>query len=451
MTQCNSQLRFGFLQNKQIIGAFDGGQISSDGGLLLVAEADRRVGLSAALCGVLKDDRQSGKVRYELCEMLAQRVYQIACGYEDCNDADSLRADAVLKTVLGRLPQTGDALASQPTLSRFENAISRSELVRMAKVFVEMFIENHSSKKPKRIMVDFDATDDPTHGQQQFAGFHGYYDEHCYLPLIVTAAADAGPQELVAAVLRPGRSHAGRGYLSVLKRLVQRLRQAWPEVKIVLRGDSGFAMPAVYEWCEQNGVEYLIGIAKNSRLLEVAADYLHLARAVYRYTGTKARLIFEDKYKADSWSHQRRVVIKAEVSDKGDNPRFVVTNIGAGDARDLYAQYAKRGDMENRIKELKNDLCIDRTSCHRFVANQFRVLLHAAAFVLLSFIRQHLHGTQLAWAQVGTLRVKLLKLGVLVKETVRRVWLQFACGCPLQDLWPLLLGRIRAGPVLLPG
>lgn len=450
MTQCNSQLRFEFLQNKQMTGGFDGGQISSDGGLLLVAEADRRLGLSAALCGVLRDDRQAGKVRHEVHEMLAQRVYQITCGYEDCNDADSLRADPVLKIALGRLPETGDDLASQPTLSRFENALSRTELLRMGKVFVEMFICNHR-KKPKRIMVDFDATDDPTHGQQQFAQFHGYYDEHCYLPLIVTAQADEGPQELVASVLRPGRSHAGSGSLSVLKRLVARIRRQWPEVEIVVRGDSGFAMPEVYDWCEENGVEYLIGIPKNSRLLDLAEGYLHLARAVHRYTGRKARMIFEDKYKADSWPHQRRVLIKAEVSAKGDNPRFVVTNIGYGDARNLYDQYAQRGDMENRIKELKNDLCIDRTSCQRFVANQFRVLLHAAAFVLLSFIRQHLDGTELASAQVSSLRVKLLKLGVLVKETVRRVWLHFACGCPVQHLWPLLLGRIRAGPASVPG
>jgi len=447
MTQCNSQLSFGLLHRKQIVGAFDGGDISSDGGLMLVAEADDALGLTRKLSAVLSDQRQPGKVRHSLDDLLRQRVYQIAQGYEDCNDADDLRCDAMFKTALGRLPATGDDLASQPTLSRFENSIRPRQLLAMARVLLEVFFKQYATAAPQRIILDFDATDDETHGQQQFAEFHGYYDEHCYLPLIVTAKVDEGPKELVAAMLRPGRSHASTNALSVLKRLVAAIRSRWPEVQIVLRADAGFAIPDIYDWCEGNGVEYLIGLAQNSVLLRLVEPHLAAARTELEQTGAKVRNLHEALYAADSWSHSRRVLMKAEVSEQGDNPRFVVTSLAAGDAEALYDLYAQRGEMENRIKELKNDLQMDRTSCHRFVANQFRVLLHATAFVLLSFIRKLLAGTRLANAQVGTLQRHLLKLGVLVKETVRRVLLSFASHCPVQGLWVLLLRRIRAAAV----
>jgi hypothetical protein len=447
MTQCVEQLDLGILHGKRVTGGFDGGDISSDGGLILVAEADRRVGLTRKLAACLADARDPQKIAHQLPELLAQRVYQIAAGYADCNDADDLRHDPVLKTAVGRLPQTGRDLASQPTLSRFENRVTRRELWAMAQVLVEQFIARHATTRPKYLILDFDATDDETHGQQQFAEFHGFYDTHCYLPLIVTAQVDGGPQELLVALLRRGRSHASRGALAVLKRLVARLRQQWPGLPIILRGDSGFALPALYDWCESQDVpvRYLIGLAQNPRLRAVAEPHLQAARAEHERTGEKVRRLHSARYAAKPWPHRRRVLIKAEVTDKGDNPRFVVTNL-RGRAAGLYDLYAARGEMENRIKELKCDLQMDRTSCHRFVANQFRVLLHAAAFVLCCALREALADTELAQAQVGTLQRRLLKLGVRVKETARRVWLQFASSCPLQSLWPLLLARLRPLP-----
>jgi hypothetical protein len=447
MTQCFEQLHLGILHGKRLSGGFDGGDISSDGGLMLLAAADARLGLTRELAACLRDDRQVAKVRHQLHELLAQRVYQIAAGYEDCNDADDLRHDPVLKTVVGRLPQTGPDLASQPTLSRFENRVTRRELWAMAQVLVEHFVARHADRRPKYLVLDFDATDDPTHGQQQFAEFHGFYDTHCYLPLLVTAQVDGGPQELLVAWLRRGRCHASRGALGVLKRLVARLRQQWPGVLILVRGDSGFAIPALYEWCEAQDtpVRYLIGLAQNSRLRALAEPHLQAARARFERTAVKVRRLHNASYAAESWPHERRVLIKAEVAAKGDNPRFVVTNL-RGAALGLYNLYAARGEMENRIKELKCDLQMDRTSCHRFAANQFRVLLHAAAFVLHCALRAALAGTQLAQAQVCTLQRRLLKLGVRVKETARRVWLQFASSCPLQDLWPVLLARLKPLP-----
>jgi len=397
---------------------------------VLVAEADRRLGLTSALAKLLPDARDPSKVIHGLDEMLAQRVYQIACGYEDCNDADDLRRDPMLKTSIGRLPETDPDLASQPTLSRFENQVTRTQLRRMAEVFVGSFLRRHASSKPRWIILDFDATD----------------DEHCYLPLLVTAQVHGGPHDLPVTMLRPGNAHASHHALAVLKRLVRKLREAWPEVHILLRGDNGFGVPAIYDWCDENRVLYLINLAKNPRLQALAEPHMECARAEYEESGEKVRRLYAETYAAQDWSRPRRVLIKAEVSAEGDNPRFVVTNLRRGDAPRHYALYALRGDAENRIKELKNDLKMDRTSCHRFVANQFRVLLHAAAFVLHSHIRRCLRGTSLEDAQACTLQRHLLKLGVRVHETVRRVWLHFASSCPLQELWPPLLTKLRAAP-----
>lgn len=446
MTQCIGQLQLGVLHGKAITAAFDGGDVSTDGGLMLVREADSCLGLTAKLAGCVRDRRQGSKVSHSVWDMLAQRVYQIACGYEDCNDADDLRQDGIFKTAIGRLPQSGQDLASQPTLSRFENSISRTQLYRMADALADRVLDQYEGQQAQRIVLDFDATDDPTHGQQQLTAFHGFYDEHCYLPLIVTGRIDDGPDELLTAVLRPGRSHASSKALPVLARVVAKLRQRWPQAKILFRADSGFAVPAIYDWCEDNGVDYLISLAKNPRLLEIARPWLERARMEYEEIGEKVRHVRETRYAADSWRQERRVLVKAEVMADGQNPRFVVTSLREGDPEDLYDEYAMRGEQENRIKELKNDLLIDRTSCHRFVANQFRVLLHATAFILLSHLRKQLKGTELEQAQVCTLQRHLLKLGVRIKQTARRIWLQFASHCPMQHVWPLLLARMRAAP-----
>lgn len=450
MTDCISHLGFGFLSGKAIVGGFDGGDISSDGGLMLLAAVDQALGLTAQMAALLGDSRQAGKVRHSLHDLFRQRIYQIAAGYEDCNDADRLRYDPILKVAAGRLPESDAALASQPTLSRWENSVSRRELYRLAHVFLDLFVARHWAAPPRQIILDLDATDDETHGQQQLSAFHGYYDEHCYLPLVVTAAGDDGSQELLAFVLRPGNSSASHGATAVLQRIKQRLDAALPTTKLVLRGDSGFGLPEVYDWCEghKQPIPYVLGLAQNSRLNELAKPYMEAAKAEHEATGEPVRRFYEFPYAAHSWPHARRVILKAEVTAQGPNPRFIVTNM-ADDPQALYDDlYAPRGEMENRIKELKNDLQIDRTSCHRFAANQLRVLLHGAAFVLLSYLRATLAGTAWAQAQVCTLRRDLLKLGVRVKESVRRVLLQFASSCPVQELWPLVLDRLRAVPRL---
>jgi hypothetical protein len=453
MTQCLEQLHFGILHGKSIRGGFDGGDLSSDGGVMLVAAADQRLGLTAALAACIADPRAQSQVRHQLLTLLGQRVYQIACGYEDCNDADDLRFDLAFKTALGRRPKSDRDLASQPTLSRFENAVSRTSLRRMAEVFVEQFVARYATDQPCRIILDFDATDDETHGQQQFTAFHGHYREHCYLPLIVTAQVAEGPQELLVAMLRPGNDAAARHTIAVLKRLVARLRQACPQAIFLFRADGGFAQPELYHWCEDQAhrVDYEINLPTNSRLRALAAPYLEQVHAIYEETGEWQQVFAAEQYQAQGWPQPRRVVIKAEVTvnERGetrDNPRFVVTNMSLPQARDLYEHYGDRGEMENRLKELKNDLQMDRTSCHRFVANQLRVLLHAAAYLLHCELRHELHGTELAAAQVKTLQRKLLKLGVRIHETARKIWLQFASRCPVQELWPLLLERLQAAP-----
>jgi hypothetical protein len=419
--------------------------VSSDGGLLLLREIDEKYGVTSLLASSLRDRRQASKVRQSMHDLVRQRVYQIACGYEDCNDAATLCSDPIFKACVDRAPETDLDLASQPTLSRFENAVSRTDLLRASEVPVDLFIAQHETA-PEQIILDVDATDDPTHGRQQLSFFHGYYDTYCYLPLMVFASADDGPHHLLAAVLRPGNSHAGAKTVTILKRLIAKLRDAYPDTQIVLRGDSGLALPEVYDWCEANGIDHLIGLAKNSRLREMVEHFLVAARAEHRLTGAKARRLHEIEYAADSWPHERRVIAKAEVSARGDNPRFVVTSLQDGSPDDLYDLYAQRGDCENRIKELKHDLAADRTSCHRFVANQFRLLLCAAAYLLICLLRAHLSGTELQNAQVGTLRGKLLKVGVRVRQTARKVWLSFASAYPLQELWLILLHRLRSGP-----
>ena len=444
MTQCSS-FNFDLLARRRVTGRFDGGKISSDGGLLWLAEIDRRFRLTERLASCVRDPRQQAKVRQSVHDLLCQRVYQIAAGYEDCNDADTLAADPVLKVACGRNPETGHDLASQPTLSRFENAVSRTELYRMAEVFLDLFVDAHR-RPPREIVLDLDATVDETHGQQEFSFFHGYYDTYCYLPMLVFAQADGEPHQLLAAVLRPGKVHAGAGSVKLLKRIVARLREAWPEVRIVVRGDSGEALPGIYEWCESEGVDYVICLARNPRLQSLAEPHMEAAREECRQTEEKGRHCHDLSYAADSWAHERRVVVKAEVSAKGDNPRFVVTSRDDLAPEELYDFYADRGDVENRIKELKNDLCSGRTSCHRFLANQFRLLLHAAAYLLWTLFRRMLDGTELASAQVGTLRLRLVKIGVRVVQTARRVWLHLASSYPWAAVWHLMAVRLRAGP-----
>jgi len=431
---------------RQLTATFDGGHLSSDGGLLLLQQVDEQLGLTTRLAAAIRDERDPALVRQPLLTLLRQRIFGIACGYEDCNDFERLREDALFKLAAGRPPLTGAALGSQPTLSRLENAVGAKDLLRMSRALAQMFVERHQAAPPARIILDADATDDPTHGQQELEFYHGYYDEHCYLPLLVYATADGGEQELMAAVLRPGNVHAGHRAVAVLRRLVERLRAAFPDTEILLRADAGFARPEVYDYCEAANLSYVISLAKNSRLLEQAEPWLAEAQAIYAETGEKVRRFGEFSYAAASWPHPRRVVVKAEVMAPGENPRFVVTNLREADPAAIYDElYTQRGDVENRIKELKCDLESGRTSCHKFLANQFRLLLHAAAFVLMQGLRRQLAGTELATAQVSTLRAKLLKVGARIRQTYRRIWVQLPTSYPWQRLWGLVLGKPAVG------
>ena len=453
MTQCNGlPLQFASAQRKKIVADFTGGDLTSDGGLPLLREVDHKIGLIDALNDAIYDPRCPWLIEHDQRTILAQRIFAIAAGYEDLNDHQTLREDTLFQTLTDRTckaaQREGDPLASPPTLSRLENRITRSDLVRMSEVLVEMFIASHA-EAPQELVLDFDATDDAVHGAQEGRFFHGYYDHYCFLPLYVTCG-----QQLLVAYLRPANIDAARHSRAILKLLVTRFRQAWPNVKIVFRADSGFCRWKLMRWCDRHGVDYILGLAKNARLTRLARRSMVTARWRSRRTGNKQRLFEEFAYAAKTWDRPRRVIAKAEHGPQGANPRFVVTSL-PGDPQRLYeALYCQRGDAENRIKEQQLGLFADRTSCHAFLANQFRVLLSAAAYVLMETLRRvGLAGTELASAQAGTIRLKLLKIGGRVRRSVRRVVVHLASGFPLQELLGRILRQIqdwRCSPGLSP-
>jgi hypothetical protein len=443
MTDCSPDLTLFPLHTKPVVVSNDGGALTSDAGALLLRQVDNRLGLTRRLAECLADRRDPAKLRHDLLALLRQRIYQIALGYEDCNDADRLRSDPALKLAVGRAPLEAD-LASQPTLSRLENAVSWHDCWRISEVLVGCYLQQHDRRPPARIVLDVDATDDETHGDQQLACFHGYYDEHCYLPLLVFAQAEGtGEQELIGALLLPGNVHGGHRAMALIKAMVKRLRAAFPDCHIELRGDSALALPEVYDGCEKLALPYTISLPKNERLTEMAGPWMRDAQAIHAETGEKVQVFGEFAYAAHSWSHERRVICKAEVMSQGENPCFVVTSRRSLEPKALYRFYCQRGDPENRIKELKLDLKADRLSCHRFWANQFRLLLHAAAYLLMQAMRKLLAGTEFARAQVATLRLYLLKVGARIRESVRRVWVQLPSAYPWFELWRRLA---RAGP-----
>jgi len=443
MTDCSAELTLFPLSHKPVVVCANGGALTSDAGALLLRQLDERLGLTRRLAECLADRRDPAKVRHEVLLLLRQRIYQIALGYEDCNDADRLRSDPALKLAVGRAPADPD-LASQPTLSRLENAVTWRDCWRISEALLDCYLARYRGDPPTRLVLDVDATDDETHGDQQLAFFHGYYNEHCYLPLLVFAQVDGtGEQELIGALLRPGNVHGGHRAMALIKAVVRRLRAAFPECVIELRADSAMARPEVYDGCEKIAIPYTISLPKNERLKEIAQPWMRDAEAIHAEIGEKVQVFGEFLYAAQTWSHQRRVILKAEVMSQGENPRFVVTNRTQPQPKALYRFYCQRGDPENRIKELKLDLKVDRLSCHRFWANQFRLLLHAAAYVLMQAMRAALEGTELARAQVNTLRLYLLKVGARIRESVRRVWVQLPSAYPWLDLWHRLA---RAGP-----
>jgi Transposase DDE domain group 1 len=417
--------------------AFDGPQLTSDGGLCWLAEADQTLGLCAALAAHIPEWR-SRRGQHSLETLVRQRVFQIACGYEDQNDAATLRSDPLLKLVCGRLPDEGD-LASQPTLSRLENAVDGKACYQLAHALVQLYLrERERDGIPARIVLDLDGTDDPAHGKQEGVAYHGFYGQYMYHPLLVF---DGDTGQLICAILRPGTCHASRGALAVLKRLIRLLRGRWPGVPIEVRGDSGFAVPAVYAYLDAQHIPYTIAIGRNPRLEAMAAALAEDATQQRAETGEKVRLFSEGRYQADSWDRERRVVYKAEALDKGLNLRFVVTSRD-DEPEALYTWYTRRGDRpELCIKDLKDGCFADRLSCHRFLANQCRLFLYSAAYWLLDTIRRWLEQRQVPHLQLGTLRLRLIKIGGWIRQRLEGISLHLASSHPGEPLWQLLATR----------
>ena len=440
-TQC---VLFPEIFERPVVAQFDQTQGSSDGGAILLKAADQRLGLTTALAACLKDERQEAKVDHEFEELLKQRVMAIACGYEDTNDAARLASDPVHKLVVGRDPQRGEDLASQPTLSRFENAPNRKELFRMGEALAETVIERHRKRlrgRARLITIDLDPTDDPTHGAQQLSFFNAHYDTYCYLPIVGFVTFDQEVEQyLVTAVLRPGNASGSAGAVGILRRLIPRLREAFPKARIRVRLDGGFASPEVFYFldCEPK-VDYLVNFAVNAVLERKTEAAMKRARRASETSGQTEHVYGECQYRTrKTWPWKRRVIYKAEVvraegKEPKDNPRFVVTNMKQS-PQWLYEEvYCKRGDVENRIKELHYGMEIGRTSCTKFWANQFRVLMTGAAYVLMQELRLGLAGTASAQAQVTTLRERFLKLGVRVLASVRRIVLHLPQSFPYLD------------------
>ncbi len=426
MKESNGQkLLFSRSNQRQVEADFEGGEVSSDGGLLLMREADRRTGLIDNIARRMEDHRQAGKVQHGMAGLIRQRVLALAAGWEDLNDAETLRHDVVHQVACDR----DEALASPATLCRFENRQGRRVAWAVNEELVEQFIRSHK-KAPPVLILDFDATDTPVHGQQEGRFFHGYYDCHCFLPLYVFCG-----DSLLVAYLRRSNIDAAKHSAAILKLLVTRLRREWPRTKIVFRGDSGFCRDLLLTWCDRHDVKYVVGIAKNECLLAIAEPLMTEAKQTFETSGKKQRLFTAFDYSAGSWKRIRWVIAKAEHSRLGSNPRFIVTNI-VGDSQKIYdKRYCARGEMENRIKE-QMMLFADRVSARRWWANQWRVLLAAMAYTLMEAIRRlALKGTQLEQATCATIRTKLIKIGAVIVSKLTVVRIHLSSHHPMQDIF----------------
>ncbi len=426
-------LEFPAVCGRGVVAEFDGGDLTSDAGMLLLRQAEGRVGVLKGMASAVEDRRDASRVRHTIAELFRERVFAIASGYEDANDLDDLREDPGLKVACEKRVTAREVLGSQPTISRLENAVSARDLYRMGMAKARSVIDQ-LPRKTRTVMVDVDAFDDPCHGQQQFEMFNGYYDKHCYLPLLFHITGPDRVQRLVAEILRPGNASYRVGLFSVLRRIVCLLRERFPLVSIILRADSGFGHADVIAFCEERGLGYVLGLAGNRRLHA-------LSTAVQMDCAIKHSLMEDDtpeygdfEYKAGTWPHRRRVVVKCEVTLGKLNPRYVVTNL-AGRPKAIYRLYCARGDRENRIKEMKLDLAAGRTSCHRFLANQCRLLLHGAACVLMTALQEAAQGTRWADAQVSTIRARLLKVAARVVETCRRIWFHLPTSYVDKEAW----------------
>ena len=470
-TQCTGeQLEFHALGRRLVTGRFDGGRMSSDAGGVLLREVDERIGLTARLSGCFVDYRNRGSVEHRVHELVSQRVYGIALGYEDLNDHGELRGDAVVSLLVGKRDLSGEkrirerdrgyALASASTLNRLElgepgeAAAHRYKRIvscpeALDELLVELFMESHR-RAPREVWLDLDATDDPLHGHQEGRFFHGYYRCYCYLPLYIFCG-----EHLLCARLRRANRDGAAGSIEELERIVGQLRRHWPQTRIHIRGDSGFCRESIMKWCEEHHIGYVLGLARNRRLERALGAAMREARSVHRHTGRPARRFRDFTYRTrKSWSRRRRVVGKAEYLSKGPNPRFVVTNLSPrkAAAKRLYEKlYCARGDMENRIKEQQLDLFAARTSTHTMRANQSRLYFSSFAYVLMHALRRlGTEGTELARAQCATLRLKLFKVAARIRITARRVWLSFSQAYPHAATFAKVLENLHHKPLWNP-
>jgi len=471
-TECNTErLDFQPLTTREVRGLFDGGAITSDAGALLLREVEAKLGIIGRFADCFTDHRDPERIEHTVGQLIAQRIYGLALGYEDLNDHDQLRHDPLMAVLVGKHDPSGEdrlrerdrgkALAGKSTLNRLElsppraNSNSRykkitANLAQMESLLTDFFIEAQQAP-PKQIILDFDATDDPIHGDQLGRFFQGYYKEYCYLPLYVFCG-----EHLLCAQLRPANQDGAAGSVLKLAGLVERIRREWPDVQIIVRADSGFCRENLMRWCEEHGVDYILGLAKNSRLSWEIELEMELAKAESEATGKSARRFKDFTYQTrKSWSRERRVVGKAEHLAKGSNPRFVVTSLSKRryDGRSLYEKlYCARGEMENRIKEQQLMLFADRTSANDMRANQIRLYFSSVAYVLLSALRRiGLADTSLERAQCSTIRLKLLKIGALVRITVRKIWISFSQSYPYRDQFLEVLANIRRAPPVAHG
>lgn len=450
MTQCITQLTLGFFKSKPVVIDFDAPEISSDGGFVLVRQVDDMLGVSSSVAEAISDSRDPSRVIHDLQEQVRQRVYGIALGYEDCNDADRLRHDPVLKTSCDRLPDDPVGLSSQPTLSRFENSVDWPTLRRLMRWFEWSYVESLPVDTTE-VVLDIDSTADETHGGQQLSFFHGHYDHYMYHPLLVF---DGETGQLITSRLRPGNTHASRQAAGMLARIIRRIKGRFPNAHVLVRGDSGFCVPKLLRVLEilderYGDIDYLLGIARNNVLQHLAEPAMDVAAEIFEASRRKVRHFTEFEYAAGSWPHKRLVIAKAEITALGRNPRFVVTSLKGFPPELIYDAYCRRGQCENNIKDLKNALQADRLSCSSYTANFLRLLLHSAAYRLMFELRTRAHeqSESLGRAQFDTLRLRILKVGVLVKRSVRRIHLRLPRAFPLAHVFRAIAAGLDPPPI----
>ena len=441
MTACDSDMSFDFYQQRPLMVKFSNLNLSSDVGILLARQADEQLHICHTLAECIEEWREPSKIVHPLPQLVCQRVLQLVAGYEDANDSDALRHDPIFKIACDRLPvPREDSLASQPTISRLENHVTKADNAAMRRAFIDQFISSYEHP-PSQVTLDIDGWDDPTHGNQEQSAFHGYYGQHMYFPVLINEAHSGFP---LVMQLRPGNSHPGKEVAGVLRWLFWRLRREWPGVSITLRADAGFSLPEILNVCERSEVGYAIGFSSNAVLQRKIAHRLEQARVLHHLMGEKVRLFDDVYYAAGSWEEPRRMVMKAEWLAKGANPRFVVTNLDLS-PQELYdAFYVQRGTSEHPIKELKLGIQADRLSCSSFMANQFRLLLAQAAYLLMITLRQAAQGTRFASAQVEKLRSCLIKGAARVQLSTRRVLVELASFCPFAEEIKLISARLLA-------